>query len=509
MADAPRLESVRSRLAPSRPWIAIIASIAVMVTVQLATNSSQEAQDIIFIGYFVPIFIAARYLPRRSALLATAAATVIYTSLFIPRLLDQTVEHPELIEELASRWAMFITAGVGLTGFRASIAREKERALSAEREHRERLDLMLDISRTVSSSLKIDHVLQVLAVRIAEAVGSTYCRICLLDEDGQNLNVIAAYPARKMQWDSAVGNSMPLSELPDHRRAIESQEAAVVGGRRGGQSMTPLQEKLMYNVNSLLLYPLVVGGQSVGVVAIGEQRSWNRSPLDHEKADLCQTIVNQGAVAVGHALTHEALEEAFTGTIRSLAEAIDAKDPSTRGHSDWVSKYAVMLGRQMALDNGSLDVLKYAGYLHDIGKIGIPDTLLGKAGQLSAGEWKLMKKHPIVSAKILEPVRISPAVKAAVRHHHERYDGKGYPYGLAGEAIPLEARIMAVADSYEAMTSDRPYRKALSDEQAAAELKRCAGTQFDPVCVDAFLRAMGRKVTPLTEPSGNFEIAAG
>jgi putative nucleotidyltransferase with HDIG domain len=231
--------------------------------------------------------------------------------------------------------------------------------------------------------------------------------------------------------------------------------------------------------------------------------------MDVERSDLCRAIVNQGAVAVGHALTHEAMEEAFAGTIRSLAETIDAKDPSTRGHSDWVSKYAMMIGRALEYDEERLEVLKYSGYLHDIGKIGIPDGVLGKEEQLSTDEWRLMKKHPIVSSKILEPVQLPNVIKEAVRHHHERFDGKGYPYGLSGDAIPIESRILAVADSFEAMTSDRPYRKALSDEQAVGELKRCTGSQFDPKVVEAFLNALGRgkTITESAEAIRRFSVA--
>ena len=431
---------------------------------------------------------------------------------FIPDMLAIGAEHGELGVELADRIAMFTAAGIILTAFRASLTREKEVALEAERDRAERLSLMLDVSTTVSSSLKIDQVLQVLAARIVETIGATFCSVFLLEGDKEYLRIVAAHPARDMKMEPSIGMTVPLSELPEFKKAIETKSAVIAGGRRREpldaiDTFSSRQAGLMHDVKSLLIYPLVVGETVVGAVGIGEHRDWDRSPMTAEKAALCQTIVNQGAIAVGHALKHQALEEAFTGTIRSLAEAIDAKDPSTRGHSDWVSKYAIMIGRQLNLDNGGLDELKYAGYLHDVGKIGIPDETLGKSSQLSIEEWKLMKKHPIVSARILEPVPISNTIKSAIRHHHERFDGKGYPYGLAGESIPLPARILAVADSYEAMTSDRPYRRALSDEQAISELERCSGTQFDPGIVEAFLRALGR--APASAASTAGESIAG
>lgn len=476
------------------PAFIIAALVFGLIVAEILAAGVNEAEEFIYLGFFLPIAIGARYFSRKGAVVNAAICTALYTVFFFPnwRALPESSE--ELLVELAARISLFMVAGLGLSYFRRGIDVEKEKALGAERERADRLKLMLEISTTVSSSLKIDQVLQLLAVRIVDTVGATFCRVSLLDPTGEQLRVVAAHPIREMELEPSIGMSMSVAELPEYKKAIETRSAVIVGGRRHDRlaSMPPRQADLMRNAKSLLLYPLVVGDRAVGIVCIGEHRSWERSPLSTEKAALCQTIVNQGAVAVGHALSHQALEDAFVGTIRSLAEAIDAKDPSTRGHSDWVSKYALMIGRQMGLDNSDLDELVYAGYLHDVGKIGIPDNILRKTSQLSSEEWKLMKKHPIVSARILKPVPISPVIKAAIRHHHERFDGKGYPYGLAGESIPLAARVLSVADSYEAMTSDRPYRKALSDEQAVAELMRCVGTQFDPGVVEAFLAALGR-----------------
>lgn len=474
--------------------VVIILMLGAIGFVQTMVISTAHFYLFMYLAYFIPIAAAARYFSRRGAIEVAITSSAIYVLAFAPAFNSLSESRTELTTEVAVHVCLFLAAGFGFSEIKRAVTREKERALDAERERTNKLQLMLDVSSTVSSSLKIEQVLQVLAVRIAEATGATFCRISLLDEARENLRVIAAYPERDMDWEPSIGRDLPIAELPDHRRAIESGEPVLVGGRRPASEKTLSESRrhAMAGVASMLLYPLVVDGEAVGVVCIGGQHDWERSPISSEKTAICQTIVNQGAKAVAHALTHEALEDAFLGTIRSLADAIDAKDPSTRGHSDWVSKYAVMISRQLEMEDEEVEMIKYSGYLHDVGKIGISDKILGKPSQLTPGQWQLMKKHTILGAKIMEPVHISPVIKNAVRHHHERYDGKGYPYGLSGSAIPIEARILAVADAYEAMTADRPYRRALSDEQAVTELNRCSGSQFDPRVVQALLGAMGR-----------------
>ncbi len=474
--------------------VAIVLVLGFLGIFQILFVHSRRVQDLYYLAYFIPIGIAAMHLSWRSAVEASLLSTVVYLLASSPELVVVSWARPALALEVAGHAALFIAAGVGLSTYRLRIGREKERALNAERERARKLELMLDVSSTVSSSLKLEQVLQVLAVRIAEAVDATFCRVSLLDDEKESLSIVAAYPVRDMDWEPAIGRALPLSELPDHRQAVETGKAVIVTREEGAREgeLSGAQRHMMQRAATLLLYPLVVEGEALGVVCIGEQRRRDRAPLDFEKAATCQTIVNQGAKTVAHALTHRDLEEAFLGTIRSLAAAIDAKDPSTHGHSEWVSRYAVMIGRQLGLGEEEVEELRFAGYLHDVGKIGISDRILGKPSQLSPEQWRLMRKHPVVGARILEPVNMPAAVKGAVRHHHERFDGRGYPDGLAGEEIPLGARVLAVADSFEAMTANRPYRKALSEERAVAELRRCAGTQFDPAVVDAFLVTLGR-----------------
>ncbi len=182
------------------------------------------------------------------------------------------------------------------------------------------------------------------------------------------------------------------------------------------------------------------------------------------------------------------MREMFTQTIGALAEAVDKRDPFTSKHSQRVREISVDIGRQMRVSAGELEALEWGGLLHDVGKIGVPDSILLKQGKLTREERITMNAHPVLGAQIIGPVdRLAPELPV-IRHHHEWYNGSGYPDRLMGDEIPKLARILHVADAFEAMTADRPYRKALSTEQALAELRKFAGVQFDPEVVDAFVK---------------------
>jgi putative two-component system response regulator len=184
------------------------------------------------------------------------------------------------------------------------------------------------------------------------------------------------------------------------------------------------------------------------------------------------------------------IQELFLQGVQMLARALEAKDAYTRGHSIRVSRYAVATARRMGFQGTLLDGIRLGGELHDIGKIGTRESVLHKPGSLTADEFRQISEHPILGERMLSPLaRESPDVLRIVRSHHERLDGRGFPDGLRGERIPVEARIVAVADAFDAMTTRRPYREARPPEQAMAELRRVAGTQLDPEAVEAFVAA--------------------
>ncbi len=198
------------------------------------------------------------------------------------------------------------------------------------------------------------------------------------------------------------------------------------------------------------------------------------------------------------------LEELFLASIQSLVEALELKDPYTRGHSIRVSRYAAAIAETMELDGEMLRQVELGGHLHDIGKIGVREAVLNKPGKLTADEYEHIMTHPMLGWRILKPLLgEAPIALNIVRWHHERFDGRGIPDGLAGQDIPLEARIVSAADAFDAMLSRRPYRSGLSLDEAIDEIRRNAGTQFEPLVVDAFIEAMG---SDLVERTAEYEM---
>jgi len=195
----------------------------------------------------------------------------------------------------------------------------------------------------------------------------------------------------------------------------------------------------------------------------------------------------------------QALPQAVLDTVTSLAFAIDAKDHYTQGHSQKVSAYAALIAEAMEMSDAEIDEIRLGAVLHDIGKVGIPEQILNKSGPLNPEEWETMKSHVVFGAKILEPLTPLARIRDMVHHHHEYFDGSGYPHALRGEDIPLGARIVAVADAYDTITSDRTYKKGRPAEEALAELERCANAQFDAHIVEIFVRVMRQQANPIIE----------
>lgn len=242
-------------------------------------------------------------------------------------------------------------------------------------------------------------------------------------------------------------------------------------------------------IKSALMVPLVVKSEVIGFLDIATMHQGILTPAHLTNAE---NIASQITVALENSRLYEELQQLLISTITSLASAIDAKSPWTKGHSERVTLYAIEIGKEMGLSHKEIEDLRLAGLLHDVGKIGTYDALLDKPGSFTPEEFELVKQHPRKGVDILSPIKQLEQILPAILHHHERMDGKGYPEGLSGEEIPLCARILSVADSFDAMTADRPYRISQGKEYAVSEFKRCAGTQFDARVVEAFLKVLDR-----------------
>jgi putative nucleotidyltransferase with HDIG domain len=256
---------------------------------------------------------------------------------------------------------------------------------------------------------------------------------------------------------------------------------------RGGEH-EPVRVDSVTGATTALSVPLISNEGPVGAITVGSKDRTVR--FDSDDVRLLSTVANHATIAIGNIELFSSLQEAYLATVRSLAAAVDAKDSYTRGHSDRVAVFAMAIAEAMDLSADQLRTLEMAAYLHDIGKIGVRESILLKPGKLDADEMSQMRHHPLIGASILKPVVFPWPVAPIIRHHHERWDGTGYPAGLRGEEIPLLARILTVADAYEAMTADRPYRMGRGKQDAIAELQRCSGSQFDAKVVEAFVGAL-------------------
>lgn len=236
----------------------------------------------------------------------------------------------------------------------------------------------------------------------------------------------------------------------------------------------------------VILQPITRGNQIVGVIAAGE-KSGEDPHVSSYDLRLIETAAVYASAFLENANLYSSQQSLFMGTIEALAAAIDAKDAYTCGHSRRVAYLGEMLARAAGASPDQAERVRISGLVHDVGKIGVPEAVLGKAGRLNDDEFELIKQHPVIGHKILRDIPQLVDVLPGVLYHHERYDGKGYPDGLAGEQIPWVARVLGICDTFDAMSSTRSYRPAMPREKTLGEIQRCAGTQFDPQLATLFL----------------------
>ncbi len=322
-----------------------------------------------------------------------------------------------------------------------------------------------------------------------------------------------------IHWFSKKDKSLKIDKNYLDREQVMSwlTDAAFIGGRPAMKNRLVKLKEVMDMLKVTLCVPGYYKNELLGVLLLGNKV--NRETFSFEEISFFQTLANDASMTIKTAEYREDLitknmelekqkgelekrlveiadlrkkeQETYYEIVMSLAQEVNAKDPYTAGHLQGVERLGIMTAQEMGYDlsGRKKDVLVASLHLHDVGKIGIPDHILMKPTSLTDEEWKVMRQHPVKGAKILEPLTGFREVANVILHHHENYDGSGYPDGLKGEAIPLEARIVSVVDAFHAIVSKRCYSKGKPIDVAFQELERCAGSQFDPNVVEAFIRA--------------------
>lgn len=345
----------------------------------------------------------------------------------------------------------------------------------------DQLRTLMELSGTINSSLETGEIRRRSVEAASHLVGAERSSLLLLDGD-----------TGELCFEVALGDTGGALKKVRLQRGqgiagwvVETGECALVSDvEHDPRFQSGLDSKAGFRTRDMLCVPVRLHERTIG--ALQSMNKQGGSFDDRDRELLC-ALAHQVAVAIENANLYAELKEAFYETAAALANTLDKRDPYTGGHTQRVTRYAEVIGRRLGLSEEEMEHLRLSAALHDIGKIGVPDAVLLKPGRLSDAEYAVMCEHPACAGEILAHVHQLGPVMPGVVGHHERYDGKGYPRGAAGEEIPVQARIIAVADTFDAMTTDRPYRARLSDEAASAELRAGAGTQFDPAVVDAFL----------------------
>jgi HD-GYP domain-containing protein (c-di-GMP phosphodiesterase class II) len=384
---------------------------------------------------------------------------------------------------------------IQLLGNRMASEYEKAMLLRKSQQHSNQLQALIDLIAEISTTLDRDQILNLIIDQARDLLKAEASSLFLVDEDRNDL---VLYLAKNVHETSLPALHMPLNKgLIGH--VINTGEAITLKDVKederhydGIDQVSGLQTKSLLAVP--LRVPTVVLGRERGTSQariIGGLEAMNKIDGDFDENDvqLISTLAEQAATVLHIANLYTNADDLFLNTIKALVAAIDAKDPYTEGHSHRVSDYSVAIATEAGLSPEMRHRIRIGALLHDIGKIGVPDTILTKEGRLTDEEFAEIKKHPDIGANIIRQVRHLQDELPALSQHHERMDGDGYPHGVNGDEISPIARIVAVADVFDAITSDRPYRPSMDIVTALEILRQEAGDHLDPVYVDAFIKA--------------------
>jgi HD-GYP domain-containing protein (c-di-GMP phosphodiesterase class II) len=385
-----------------------------------------------------------------------------------------------------------------LLGNRMASEIDKAMLLEASQQRSQRLQALVEIIGYMGSSLNRDDILRMIIDFACQLLNAEAGSLFLVDEDTGEL---VLHVANNLQERKLIGVRVPAGRGIIGYVVRTGETLLVADTSKDERHYSQVDQASGFETRSILATPLkvrmlVLGGER-GVTQehiIGGLEALNKleGTFNQEDARLLETFANQAATVLEIARLYTNTSDLLIGVVQALTAAIDAKDPYTEGHSQRVSDFSLAIARELNIPSETLNHLRIAGLLHDVGKIGIPDSVLQKPGHLNDKEMAEMRKHPLIGEKIMTPVHILEHEMPAITEHHERVDGTGYPKGLSGEQITLIGRIVAVADVFDALTSDRPYRKGQEVKRVFHQLMKGIGTHFDADCVNALITAYQR-----------------
>ena len=366
------------------------------------------------------------------------------------------------------------------------------------------LTALHEIDQVVLSAQDIDHIIDTVLSGTRRVLPCDGLSVSVLSGTGRKatwrLVAVADRDDEQIRHDIEIGaeEEQELRNNPDH---------LMISGGPGSRSYLVISPFTTGGISSFLVLPIFLKNELSAVIALGYVSQPALSTADFTQA---RQMADQVAVALSNTRLIDELDALNVGALTALARTIDAKSPWTAGHPERVTTNTLKIARQMGLDEAQLEILNRGGLLHDIGKIGIPAEILDKPSALNKEEMQVMRDHVTVGARILEPIAAYADVIPIVLWHHERWDGSGYPDGLAGEEIDFHARLLAAADVYDALTSHRPYRSGMPHAEAVAWIAEQSGSHFDPEVVKAFMAVMSKKpvtssgqATPLYRPAAS------
>ncbi len=342
------------------------------------------------------------------------------------------------------------------------------------------------VSREIISTLDLQEVFLLVAKAVCLIIHTKACVLRMVDKANRQMPIVSSYGLSKEYVDNTplkIGEGLS-GIIAETGKPIICPQVSKKDSIKYSYYITG------EGYSSALGVPIIFKDEVLGSIL-----TYDETVRDYTKNEvmLLSTFASEIAIAIKNAQLYKKVRSNYLNTVSALALAVEARDPYTHGHSERVTAYAIEIARAEGLPKKQIQIIQRCGTLHDVGKIAVPDTILRKAGPLTKKERAIIQLHPAKGVDMLAPLEFLERGFPLIKHHHERFDGKGYPQGLKGKKIPTIARIFSCADAFDAMTSDRPYRSRLTFKQAIAELKKNAGSQFDPCLVKKFVLILERK----------------